>query len=506
LPAPALWWTNSNQHPDPERSHVALFRFHNLGIAKKITLGFYSLLFFMLGTAVLTYTIVMQIEAKVIIFESLEEIFYATLEARRFEKNYFLYQQEKDFEENQQYCRQLQKMLAEKKEQLNRIISTPDLEHLAATIASYSDYLTRLHDFNTRGSGEDPKRVGSFLEEKVRGAGKILTDFAEHNQLAAKNAIKTKLRTTRSILLLSFLLLFFLGGALATLLGRQVVNALKRLEGHTRRISQGDFTEIAVKDSEMEIQSLLLAFNRMTQELRIKQQQLVQSEKLAALGTLLSGVAHELNNPLSNISTSAQILAEELDNPDHDFKRNLLQQIESQSDKARDIVRTLLEFSRIKEFNKERLRLAGLVRESILLIRGQVPSGVEIAVEVPDDLEIIADKQRLQQVLLNLIKNGIDATGGQGHIWVTARRTSADEQEGEVEIMVEDDGPGIDRELLNRIFDPFFTTKDVGKGSGLGLFVVHDIVEWHGGAINVDSRLGVGTTFTIWLPGEKQPT
>ena len=319
-----------------------------------------------------------------------------------------------------------------------------------------------------------------------------------------KNKVKALLKTTQNILLASMVCLFVSALTIAALLGRKVVTSLKALEGYTKRISHGDFVEIAVGEGEQEIRSLLTAFNRMTKELQMHQHQLVQSEKLAALGTLLSGVAHELNNPLSNISTSAQILGEEIEEDNIEFKKSLIGQIEVQSDKARDIVRTLLEFSRIKEVRKEKLPLKTLVEETILLIRGHAPSEVVIAVDVPENLFVIADKQRMQQVLLNLIKNGIDAVKADGHIWVSARGIGLTTGLAEVEILVEDDGPGIDAEHVKRIFDPFFTTKDVGKGSGLGLFIVHDIIEWHGGTITVDSRPGLGTTFIIWLPGEQQ--
>ena len=91
-----------------------------------------------------------------------------------------------------------------------------------------------------------------------------------------------------------------------------------------------------------------------------------------------------------------------------------------------------------------------------------------------------------------------------GHIWISALGTGCGSGHDEVEILIEDDGPGIEEEHVKKIFDPFFTTKDVGKGSGLGLFIVHDIIEWHGGSITVDSRPGLGTTFIIWLPGKQQ--
>jgi signal transduction histidine kinase len=266
------------------------------------------------------------------------------------------------------------------------------------------------------------------------------------------------------------------------------------------KIVQGEIIDIPIKKAEPEIRAIFNVFNRMTHELKIRQHQLVQSEKLAAFGTLLAGIAHELNNPLSNISTSAQILAEEMESEDLGFKKNLVVQIDEQADKARDIVKTLLEFSRSKEFELKELPLKKLILETIRLIRGEVPTQVEILVDVPEDMTIYADKQRIQQVFLNLLKNAVDALNDRGHIWIMAQASNNGEEGRRiVEIMVEDDGPGIDPENIKHIFDPFFTTKDVGKGSGLGLFIVHDIIEAHGGLIQVNSNIDQGTTFTIWL-------
>ena len=481
--------------------------FH-LGIRKKITYGFYLLLALMVGSAVLTYGIVKRVEEQVAFGEVVEDFFNTTLELRRFEKNYFLYRQEKDFVENQLYWEKIRELFVNNAAALRLVVSGAELERLGKVIEAYNGHMGRLHTYYlaiTQGADySGAARTQEKLEEQLRSSGKELTEFGERTRGAVKNKVTTLLKTTQKILLASMVCLFVSALTIAALLGRKVVNSLKLLEGYTKRISQGDFVEVVVGEGEQEIRSLLTAFNRMTKELQMRQHQLVQSEKLAALGTLLSGVAHELNNPLSNISTSAQILGEEIEGENVDFKKNLIGQIETQSDKARDIVRTLLEFSRIKEFKKEKLLLKTLVEETILLIRGHAPSEVAIAVDIPEDLSIIVDKQRMQQVLLNLIKNGIDAVQGHGHIWVSALGTGCGTGLDEVEILIEDDGPGIDAEHVNRVFDPFFTTKDVGKGSGLGLFIVHDIIEWHGGSITVDSRPGLGTTFIIWLPGEQQ--
>jgi len=475
-------------------------------IRKKITLGFYLLLLVMSGTVILTYTIVRQIERKVVLVEVIDDFINITLELRRFEKNYFLYGQDKDFQENQLYWQKLHELLHSRNDAFNTLVTPANLSATEKKVDEYKTAMQQLRGYNTFPAVLEDAGERNKLEEKIRATGKNLTDFAEQTSISERSSIKSLLQKTRNILVLSILAILCLAIAIATMLGRSVVKSLKILEEYTGLISRGELREVSIKAGEQEINSLLTAFNRMVLELKMRQQQLFQSEKLAALGTLLSGVAHELNNPLSNISTSAQILAEEITEDNLDFKKNLIGQIEEQSDKARDIVRSLLEFSRIKEFKKQKLFLNRLLKETVLLIRGQVPSKVDIAIDVPEHLEIFVDKQRIQQVFLNLIKNGMDAIGDKGHIWVSARETGNPDNPHEVEIVVEDDGPGIAPENLKRIFDPFFTTKDVGHGSGLGLFVVHDIIEWHGGKITVESRVGVGTTFIIWLPGEPGDT
>jgi signal transduction histidine kinase len=267
----------------------------------------------------------------------------------------------------------------------------------------------------------------------------------------------------------------------------------------------------------------------MLRELELRQRHLVQSEKLASLGTLLSGVAHELNNPLSNISSSNQIVMEELEEArakqnsplDLDFTKELLSQINDQTDRARNIVRSLLEFSRDKDFKKQSLNLLGLFEETIRFVKGQIPADTTIRTDIPNDLVITADKQRIQQSFLNLIKNALDALARDGgEITIKANRHRAIDKIGDdtgiynylkyrgkctleddtVDIEIHDTGPGIPADVMSKIFDPFFTTKDVGKGSGLGLFIVHEIIEEHDGCIAVDSQPGQGTSFLIRLP------
>jgi signal transduction histidine kinase len=321
--------------------------------------------------------------------------------------------------------------------------------------------------------------------------------------------------------------------AIGQILSRMVVRPLKSLEESMGVIAEGKFERVAIDSKDREIVSLTKAFNKMLKELELHERHLIQSEKLASLGTLLSGVAHELNNPLSNISSSNQILMEEFKEArekrpagpwplDPDFSIELISQINDQTDRARNIVRSLLDFSRDREFKKEKLSLKRIFEETIQFVKGQVPTKIEITLAVADDIMIVADKQRIQQAFLNLVKNAIDAiTSDGGTITIKAEKHRAiddieDEkigiynylkyrgkctlEEDTVDIEIRDSGPGIPLDILPKIFDPFFTTKDVGKGSGLGLFIVHEIIEEHDGCIAVDSEPGKGTTFLIRLP------
>jgi len=478
------------------------------GIRSKITLGFYFLVLCIMAIAGLTYGIVHEVGDKIESLEIIDDFLNKTLEVRRFEKNYFLYGQEEDYLDNSAFLDELGRHLLEHSKLLTTLAGKESYNDLWRSVHKYQEDFRKLHAMNI-GEIISPSEAKDRqqIESSIRSLGKKFTDIAEQASRDEKKKIKSLLGTTGYILFFSVILFICMGVFFATLLARDIVHSLKTLEDHTKRISRGDFMLAPIGVKDQEIKSLLQAFNRMTRELRMHQRQLVQSEKLASLGTLLSGVAHELNNPLSNVSSSAQILAEDLDELDKKFKRDLIDQILEQSDRARDIVRTLLEFSRITEFSWQQLSLRSLVEKTITLIRGQTPSNVEINLDIPEDLIITVDKQRMQQVFLNLLKNAIDVIGENGKIWISCRKiTQKGKGRGEIEMLVEDNGPGIPAEIRDKIFDPFFTTKDVGHGSGLGLFIVHDIVEMHGGTIRVESRAGQGTTFIIWLPVRPEET
>ena len=225
------------------------------------------------------------------------------------------------------------------------------------------------------------------------------------------------------------------------------------------------------------------------------QKAMMQNEKLASVGRLSAGVAHEINNPLTTILTTAMLIQEDLQ-PDNPIYEDL-EVIAHETLRCRKIVTSLLDFARQNEPNKKAYNLHDVVYQSVLLTRKQAAfNDIQVEYKPGDKIpRIMLDKGQIQQALINLILNATEATGEGGQITVA---TVYEKTGPTVRISISDNGPGIARENLDRLFDPFFTTKE--SGTGLGLAITHGIVEQHGGSIDVESRAGKGTRFTINLP------
>jgi signal transduction histidine kinase len=277
----------------------------------------------------------------------------------------------------------------------------------------------------------------------------------------------------------------------------RLVRPLHTIEEATKVVGQGDFRPIPHDHREDEIGQLIKAFNRMVLHLKQNNEQMVQTEKLTSLGTLTSGVAHELNNPLNNISTSCQILLEEMPPETEPYHTELLRAIDSQVEIARDIVGSLLEFSRRRQFKLERQNLKQVVSESLKLIRGETPVGVEAKVDIPGNLALYLDKGHIVQALINLFMNSFQAMEKGGILTISARELK---ESGQIRLTIQDTGKGIPPEVLPQVFDPFFTTKKVGKGTGLGLSITYGIIERHHGHIKAESEQDQGAKIIITLP------
>ncbi|WP_246803991.1 sensor histidine kinase [Desulfosarcina cetonica] len=224
---------------------------------------------------------------------------------------------------------------------------------------------------------------------------------------------------------------------------------------------------------------------------------MIQSEKMASLGKLSAGVAHQLNNPLGGITLYTKLMLEDYDLEDN--AREDLYRILNDAQRCRDTVKELLEFSRQTRQFMRPLSINKAIERTLFLIENQTLfHNIQVKKKMAPFIPLVmADAQQMGHVFMNIIINAAQAMDGQGSITITTRESAAKDR---VIIEIADTGPGISSDNLSHIFEPFFTTKQEGQGTGLGLSVVYGIVENHGGTIKARSVLGRGSTFTIELP------
>ncbi len=239
------------------------------------------------------------------------------------------------------------------------------------------------------------------------------------------------------------------------------------------------------------------------------QEQLRQTQKLEALGTLAGGIAHDFNNILSAIVAYTQIA--QFDNPDHAELQGQLAEVLRASSRAANLVQQILSFGRRQRQERTTCSLSPVFKEALTLLRSTLPATIEIREDVaPDVPDVLADPTQIQQVLMNLCTNASHAMTGRGELRLelSRYRLATDAASPHVELRpgnylrltVADNGTGMDEAVLSRLFEPFFTTKGLGEGTGLGLAVAHGIIKEHEGIITVHSQPGAGTTFTVYLP------
>ncbi len=481
-------------------------------IAQKIMIFYIAGIFVTVGLSLIVLSDIWLIKQKIELEGNISNLFETIQEIRRTEKNFFLYKNEVDYNDNLSYIKTVKNFIKNQKFEGLKIENA--IQELSGTLQNYEALMLQLKENISSPSV-------TSLEQSIREQGKILTHIAENIKTTEHKIIKDSLNNILKysivLIIIFFIIPFILFGLGLT---RLISGPLKELENKMKKIAEGKIYYIEVKSKDKEILSLVETFNKVLKELEAKQKQLIQAEKLSSLGTLMSGIAHELNNPLSNISTSCQILLEELEDSDTQYKKELLQAIESQTERAKNIIKTVLDFSRRRELKKETIPAQTLIKDTIIFIKGELPTKMNLSVEVENSLSIYADKQKIQQVLLNLIKNAIQACDNNGEIKIKVYSSTQEaldkhlflKKEGKcvgelsvnkefIIIEVQDNGPGISPEILSKIFEPFFTTKE-SKGSGLGLFITQELIRDHDGCICVDSVADRGTTFIIMLPKE----
>lgn len=358
-------------------------------------------------------------------------------------------------------------------------------------------------------------------EKQILGVLDVSLSLAKTDANLAESSRAMVAYTVLAVMLVSFATWLFVY--------RVVHQPIRRLKIGTERLTHGDLGyqietgsnddvgELAHSFNEMSRQLLnardeITAWNRTledrvlekTSELKKAAERMLHVEKMATIGKMAAVVAHEINNPLSGILTYSKLVKRWIergffdDEPKrHEMAENL-DLVATESRRCGDLVKNLLSFSRTNPINLEWIQVNPIVDRVVKLAAHKLEmAGIQIHVDATEDLPVVrADAAQMEQVLLALTMNAIDAMPHGGNLWIATTITD----HSELLLQVRDDGVGIPADILPRLFEPFLTTKDTGKGVGLGLAISHNIVERHNGRIEVESKLGQGTTFNVFLP------
>jgi len=463
-------------------------------IRSQILMAFLACFVFIAVIIAVNYNNFRRLSRSMQLFETAEELNSTILEMRRYEKNYFLYRYDFNFEENVTYTNLLSVALHRARESLIEVIGYSNYHNFVSYVQEYSMLMNKLHQDSCANEG------CADIQTNIRGTGQNLLLLADQMVTTERRTIDDLLRQMIPLPLVSLVLLVVLMSFVIFVIGERVIRPLARITRESEAVAKGAFQRITpYSDTKNEIHHLVAAINRMMAELERRQNQLIQSRKIASIGTLTAGIAHEINNPVNNISLIIESLIEDEDNMSKEERLKLYQDAMDQADRTSDIVKNLLEFSRASHPRIENVDLNETIDKTIRLLSNELKlDHIKFSKAVDDNLPALRlDKGGLQQVLLNLCLNSIQAMGNGGELKISLTLTK---NKGEARIDVADTGPGIPPEHLDRIFDPFFTTKKEGSGTGLGLSVSYNIIKNNGGRMEVQSQLGQGTCFSIFLP------
>ena len=352
--------------------------------------------------------------------------------------------------------------------------------------------------------------------EKIRLRAREIQSFTGELSKKERAEISSMLTMATNMLLLALLAIVTLGTVINVKLARSISTPIRKLEKVTKKIAMGDFSEMIEVTGRDEITSLEISFNQMENRLKDtlislelaiknlheKQEELVEAEKLASLGRIAAGVAHEINNPLAIVNEKAGLMQDILE-MSGDFQSrekflNLIGGIVGSVSRCRAITHRLLGFARRMDITIEAMDLNESVKEVKGFLEKEISlKNLGIEMNLFEGLPgINSDKGQLEQVFLNIMKNAVDAVEEGGLIVVSTGM----KDETTARVSVKDNGPGIPKDKLSQIFEPFFTTKGREKGTGLGLFVSYGIMKKLGGSIIVESEVAMGTTFVIEIP------
>ena len=431
------------------------------------------------------------IEQKVTVSEFFEDMFNNILEARRYEKNFLFYHDRRSLDENLVYINKAIDISTNMNKDIERVVG----KEYHRFQLDLNEYKSMIEAFVSR----QDSIVTEKQDELIRLKGKAIGDFAEKLLSLKRKRIHLALDGILGLPFVFLAIFVVLSMLIAQLLFNKILKPLALIRRTIDRVALGDLSPIHYEEkAKDEISMLIYAFNRMAGELESKQEQLVQSRKIAAIGTFTAGIAHELNNPINNIYLTAESILEDYNTLSESEGREMLSDVLSQAERAGDIIKNLLDFSRNEMPSFTELEIKEVIQKALKLVKNQAMlSGIGVESAISQDIPSVRGNFRnLEQVFLNLFINAIQAMPGGGTIMVNASRTS----DQYIKITVQDTGVGIKPDDLEHIFEPFYTTKAVGRGTGLGLAVTYALVKKHGGYVEVQSQVNKGTTFSIYLP------
>jgi signal transduction histidine kinase len=380
-----------------------------------------------------------------------------------------------------------------------------ELGEVERFLSTDGERLALLFDALQRGDREAAESArASLIQHEVAGAAR-LRELGHKVERAMDELTQGALaRERRALWLLVILASSTIGlGAAMALYTRRVLSPLARVTARAKVVAAGDLTPREVKPSADEIGELAVTFEAMVAAIARARHELVQAERLAAVGRMAAHVTHEIRNPISAMGLNVEMLQEELAGiADADEARQLVAAVGAEIDRLAALSQQYLKLARRQQPEFEPLDVGTLINEIVRFVqaeldRAEITVHVDIAANLPD---VLADDAQLRQALINLIRNAREAMPNGGVLRVEAAMIS----KTKIELLVIDSGEGIPEASRASLFDPFFTTKK--QGTGLGLAITREIVEAHGGAISCESATPHGTVFRVTLPIEPPPT
>ena len=519
-----------------------------MSLKKKIALSFFISAIIIALLAIFEYINFIEIKKEIRNLEITDTVRSKSLQLRRHEKNFFLHGDLNELASAFSYVKELKDILG----QSTYVDQTGNFLALQKQIIEYEQRLNRIEiifwDFQKEFAAVKPSHMqyamffplieAAFLERPVitaellkrvfilpkkdppvktlldldqdisslRKSGEEIINISKELDRIAREKVENTISLSQMAIIIFFPLFLVVGIGTLFYISSTVVKRLAMVIEIVEKTGKGNFSLVSVPAEKWggdEVGVLIRKFNDMEEELvereeelDTKNKELLQSKKLAAIGTLASGVAHELNNPLNNIYLSAQVLQKEAGGSCSPFMKETLDDIIGQSIRVKSIVGDLLEYARGKEPKLTTVELNELVRNAFKHMKITVDKDrMNLVVNSSvDRIFMQADQEQMERVFINLFTNAVEAMDRNGDIIVTLSK-----ERDRIKVWVSDTGKGMTPEEMEKVFEPFFTTKD--KGTGLGLAIVFNIIKKHNGEILVDSEKDKGTTFYMAFPG-----